>query len=123
MKPVRYGATGTASHTTGNNLYRHDAAGGESRLVELVKHGSNVVLDYSFWSRAIREDYRRLLASLGVVPGTSYLATPRDVVLRRVMDRDVTAPNEARLTEEVAASYFEGFEPPTPDEGPVHIIR
>jgi hypothetical protein len=27
------------------------------------------------------------------------------------------------LTEELAAQYFDHFEPPTPDEGPLKVIR
>lgn len=39
-----------------------------ARLLPLVGDGADVVLDFSFWSRAMRDDYRRLLAPLGVVP-------------------------------------------------------
>ncbi len=39
-----------------------------ARLLQLVGDGADVVLDFSFWSRAMRDDYRRLLAPLGVVP-------------------------------------------------------
>jgi hypothetical protein len=48
-----------------------------ARLVELVRAGADVVVDFSFWSRAMREEYRELLRPLGVVPETVYLATDR----------------------------------------------
>ena len=46
-----------------------------ARLVDLVRAGSDVVLDFSFWSRHMRDEYRKLLRPLGVVPETVYLAT------------------------------------------------
>jgi hypothetical protein len=36
-----------------------------------------VVLDFSFWSRGMREEHRELLRPLGVVPETVYLAPDR----------------------------------------------
>lgn len=32
-----------------------------ARLIELVRAGADVVLDFSFWSRAMRDEYRGLL--------------------------------------------------------------
>jgi predicted kinase len=32
-----------------------------ARLVELVRAGADVVVDFSFWSRTMREEYRELL--------------------------------------------------------------
>ena len=55
-----------------------------ARLVDLVRGGADVVLDFSFWSRRTRDEYRELLRPLGVVPETVYLATDRTTVLRRI---------------------------------------
>jgi len=46
-----------------------------ARLANLVRAGSGVVLDFSFWSRRMGDEYRRFLGSFGVVPETMYLAT------------------------------------------------
>ena len=43
-------------------------AGLRARLLELVAEGTDVVLDFSFWSCRMREAYRRLLEPTGVVP-------------------------------------------------------
>lgn len=92
------------------------------RLVDSVRSGKDVVLDYSFWSRKMRADYRAILRPLGVEPETVYLATPRDVVLARVSARRWDGANEVRLADDIAARYFDHFEAPTPDEGPLTII-
>ncbi len=38
------------------------------RLVDLVVGGHDVVLDFSFWSRAVRDEWRRVLEPFRVVP-------------------------------------------------------
>ena len=94
-----------------------------ARLLDHVAAGSDVVLDFSFWSRRMRDDYRRILEPAGVVPETVYLATDRDTVLERVRSRRGAHPDDYVLTEELAAEHFDHFEPPTADEGPLTVIR
>jgi predicted kinase len=94
-----------------------------ARLLELVSDGTDVVLDFSFWSRRMRDDYRELLEPTGVVPETIYLATDRATVLARMRARRGSHSDDFVLTDELVAEYFDHFEPPTPDEGPLTVIR
>src|SRR6476620_4869883 len=80
-------------------------AGLRARLLELVAAGSDVVLDFSFWSRRTRDDYRKLLEPAGVVPETIYLPTDRVTVLERVRNRRGSHSDDYMLTEEFAAQY------------------
>ena len=93
-----------------------------TRLVDLVRAGCDVVLDFSFWSRAMRAEYRELLRPLGVVPETVYLATDRATVLKRVSARAARDGDDFELAAELAARYFDHFEPPTAAEGPLSVI-
>jgi predicted kinase len=93
-----------------------------ARLAELVRAGADVVVDFSFWSRAMREEYRGLLRPLGVVPETVYLATDRATALRRTAARAAGDGDDFAVSAELAALYFDHFEPPTADEGPLTII-
>jgi predicted kinase len=93
-----------------------------SQLLDLVAAGANVVVDLAFWSRRGRDDYRHLLASAGVVPEIWYLATPRDVALSRVAARTNEGPDSIALPAVTAARYYDDFEVPTSDEGPLRII-
>jgi predicted kinase len=93
-----------------------------ARLVELVRAGADVVVDFSFWSRAMREEYRELLRPLGVAPETVYLATDRATVLRRIAARAAGDGDDFAVSTELAAFYFDHFEPPTAEEGPLTII-
>lgn len=93
------------------------------QLLELVAAGSHVVLDRSFWSRRSREEYRELLRPLGVEAETIYLATPREVALERMRARALAHGDDFSLREDLAAEYFDHFEPPTPDEGPLTVVH
>ncbi len=94
----------------------------KSRLIQLVRAGQDVVLDFSFWSRQMRDEYRELLAPLGVTAETIYVNTPRDVVLARVDARGLVHADDFQLPAELAAKYFDNFEVPTADEGPLTTI-
>lgn len=92
------------------------------RLLRLIGEDADVVLDFSFWSKAMRAEYRQLIEPTGVIPETIYLRTPRAVALDRVRQRADDHPDAVRLADEVAAAYYDHFEPPTADEGPLTII-
>jgi predicted kinase len=93
-----------------------------ARLQELVLAGADVVLDFSFWSRRMRDEYRELLRPHGVIPETVYLATDRATVLDRLRARSAADGDDFQLTEELAAAYFDHFEIPTAAEGPLTIV-
>ena len=94
-----------------------------ARLVDLVRAGADVVLDFSFWSRRTRDEYRELLRPLGVVPETVYLATDRATVLQRIGSRAARDGDDYAISEELAAFYFDHFEVPTAAEGPLTVMR
>jgi len=93
-----------------------------SQLLDHVATGINVVVDLAFWSRRARDEYRLLLTGSGVVPEVWYLATPRDVALSRVAARANDGPDSIALPAVTAARYYDDFEIPTWDEGPLRII-
>lgn len=92
------------------------------QLVTLVRDGVDVVLDCSFWSKHKRAEYRELVEDLGVTAETVYLATPRDVALARVAARNGSHADDVVLTEPRAGFYFDHFEVPTDDEGPLTVV-
>ena len=93
-----------------------------TRLTELVADGVPVVVDSSFWSRASRDRYRELLAPLGVRPVVHHVRTPRAVVLARLVRRRGTGPDDVHVPEDLAAAYLDGFQEPTPQEGPLRVV-
>lgn len=91
-------------------------------LITLVGEGCDVVLDFSFWSRSMRDEWRALLMRFGVVPETIYLATDRETCLGRVQAREVDHGDDFVLDPELAVAYFDHFQVPTSDEGPLTVI-
>lgn len=55
----------------------------KARLLRLIAAGEDVVLDFGFWFRRQRDEYRALLAPQGIVPVTVYIATSLSTVLSR----------------------------------------
>lgn len=91
-------------------------------LLRLVSEGRDVVLDFSFWSRAMRDEWRALLTPLGIVPETVYLATDRETVLARMAKRRASHADDFPVDLVTAASYVDRFEPPVPEEGPLPVV-
>jgi predicted kinase len=104
------------------DVYRDIEDALRARLADLVRAGSDVVLDFSFWSRIKRDEYRELLRPLGVVPETVYLATDRATVLQRIGARAARDGDDFAIGTELAASYFDHFQVPTAAEGPLTVI-
>jgi predicted kinase len=106
------------------NLVRDDIEGAlRARLADLVRAGSDVVLDFSFWSRRMRSEYREFLRPFGVVPETVYLATDRATVLQPISAIAAQDGDYFKLSSDLAARYFDHFEVPTAEEGPLTVIR
>lgn len=95
----------------------------KARLLRYVTAGNDVVLDFGFWFRRQRDEFRALLAPQGIVPETVYIATDLETILSRVGNRHGRWADDWPLTEQTATEYFERFEPPTPEEGPLDVVR
>jgi predicted kinase len=104
-------------------VYRDIEHALRARLTDLVRAGSDVVLDFSFWSRRMRDEYREFLRPFGVVPETVYLATDRATVLQRIAARATGDGDDFKLSTDLAAFYFDHFEIPSAAEGPLTVIR
>ena len=105
-----------------DDVHRDIEATLRARLLGLVGTGADVVLDFSFSSRRMRDDYRALLSPLGVVPETVYLATDRETALQRIASRAGGHGDDFQLSAELAARHFDHFEIPTAAEGPLTVI-
>lgn len=92
------------------------------QLLTAIDEGRDVVLDFSFWSRAMRDDWRRLVEPFGIRPEIIYLATDRQTCLDRVRARSASHGDDFSLDSETAAKYFDHFEVPDDDEGPLTVI-
>ncbi|MBM3130210.1 MAG: ATP-binding protein [Chloroflexi bacterium] len=84
------------------------------RALEL---GTNVILDFGFWAREEREDYRLRAKQLGASSEVHYLDVPDDELLRRLEKRNSRPSQESFLiSEEAMKPWMAFFQRPTPDE-------
>ena len=85
-----------------------------SRVLEL---GTNVILDYGFWAREEREDYRLRAKQLGASSEVHYLDVPADELMRRLEKRNSRPSQESFLiSEEAMKPWIAFFQKPTLDE-------
>jgi predicted kinase len=93
----------------------------ESMLWELASRalvlGTNVILDFGFWAREEREDYRSRARQLGARSEVHYLDVQPDELMRRLVLRNSQAPQGTfQIPEEKMKPWIAFFQKPTPDE-------
>ncbi len=77
--------------------------------------GADVVLDWGFWSRAERDDYRLRARALGARTEVRFLhATAAELRERLAARRGIAGA--FRVSEDELISWSDAFEPPAPDE-------
>ncbi len=84
------------------------------RALEL---GMNVILDFGFWAREEREDYRSRAKELGASSEVHFLDVPTDELMRRLTARNAqSSPSSFSIPEEMMKPWIAFFQRPTPDE-------
>ncbi len=82
-------------------------------LVELMLAGRDVVVDYSFWSRAARDDYKALIKSHGCHWELVHLKADRTTLERRLEVRSgAEGANAVTVDEALFNRYLANFEEP-----------
>ncbi len=85
-----------------------------SRALEL---GTNVILDYGFWAREEREDYRLRAKRLGASSEIHYLDVAEEELLRRLALRNSQPSRESfHISAESMKPWIAFFQKPTPEE-------
>src|SRR6478735_1268996 len=85
-----------------------------SRALEL---GTNVILDFGFWAREEREDFRLRAKRLGASSEVHFLDVPEEELLRRLAIRNSQTSQESfHISKESMRPWIEFFQKPTPEE-------
>lgn len=83
-------------------------------LVELMLAGRDVVVDYSFWSRAARDSYKALIESRGCRWELVHLKADRTTLERRLEVRNgKEGANSVTVDETLFNRYLANFEEPS----------
>jgi len=79
--------------------------------------GVNVIIDFGFWAKSEREDYRARAAKLGASSEIHFLNVAEEVLLERLAIRNAHLPQGAAyIPEAKLKEWITFFQPPTPDE-------
>ena len=83
----------------------------------VLGHGVDVILDFGFWKRIERDDYRERARNIGAKVKMHFLDVPQDVLLRRLDIRnDIGGPLVAKIPRETMQQWLHHLEPPTEEE-------
>ncbi|MFE7062011.1 AAA family ATPase [Sutcliffiella sp. NPDC057660] len=93
-----------------------------NQLIKLIQDKQQVVVDFSFWQRSRRNQYKQLIEEAGGKWSLIYLKVhPNDLRKRlKVRSQRFDANAAFTITEEILTSYLNGFEAPT-GEGEIII--
>jgi predicted kinase len=79
--------------------------------------GTNVILDFGFWAREEREDFRLRAKQLGASSEVHSLDVPEDELMRRLAVRNSQLSQTSfHISEDMMKLWIAFFQKPTPDE-------
>jgi len=82
--------------------------------------GTNVILDFGFWTREEREDFRSRARQLGASSEVHFLDVPEDELMRRIASRNSQCSQQSQgcfyLPEVLMQPILAFFQRPGPDE-------
>ena len=89
----------------------------KERLRKEIQERRSVVLDYGFWKKSERDEYKQLAEELGGEWKLYFFDVPSDILKSRVVLRNENdSENNHVISEELLERFILGFEKPT-DEG------
>ncbi|MDQ0060845.1 YfiT family bacillithiol transferase [Paenibacillus harenae] len=93
-----------------------------NQMVSLIKEKQRVVVDFSFWQRQRRNEYKKLIEVAGGEWELVYLKVPPDELRERLRIRSERFDANAAftITEQLLTSFLNGFETPS-GEGEIVI--
>ena len=84
-----------------------------NQLVKLIRHKQQVVIDFSFWKRETRNQYKQLIEQSGGKWKLIYLKVHPDDLRERLRIRNKRMDaNAFPISEDLLTSYLRGFETP-----------
>ncbi len=84
---------------------------------KVLKMGGEVILDFGFWSRAERDDFRARAAGVGAQGVIHFPIVSEAELFRRLRERNARLPDGCfRLDEERVKGWVGLFEPPDREE-------
>lgn len=93
------------------------------KLIDNIKLGNDVVLDYSFWSKEMRKEYIDLLAAYNIEPIIFFVQTSKKTSLNRIQSRTGNHQDNILLSMQTASDYYDNFQVQSENEGVVIVVN
>jgi len=88
-----------------------------SVAADALKLGVSVILDFGFWAKEERDDFRLKAMELGVGFKIHFMDIPKDELIARLLKRNTDADSESFICEpRHIEQWYKTFEPPDEDE-------
>lgn len=75
-------------------------------LKEKVRAGQSVIVDFGFWKRTDRDEYKKFVGDSGGEWRLLYFKAERGVLVERLRSRNVSYPDENHIIDEVLLDKF-----------------
>jgi predicted kinase len=83
----------------------------------VLEMGKDVILDYGFWAREEREDFRERANKLGAASEVHFTDASREELFTRMEQRNAASlPNVFHIYPEDLSKWWNFFQRPDPDE-------
>lgn len=81
-------------------------------LLSLIQQGKHVVLDFSFWNKANRAYYKRLIEKAGGTPELVYMKASKGTLQKRLYKRNqsLNANSPFIITNEILEHHYNDFQ-------------
>lgn len=86
-----------------------------NQLIRLIQEKQKVVIDFSFWQKRKRDDYKELIEEAGGEWKLIYVKVSPEIIRKRLEIRNKRFDANAAfpITDEILTSYLNGFEVPS----------
>ena len=86
----------------------------QKELLSLIQQGKHVVLDFSFWNKANRVYYKRLIEKAGGTPELVYMKASKGTLQKRLYKRNqsLNANSPFIITNEILEHHYNDFQEP-----------
>lgn len=82
-----------------------------------IADNKGVILDYGFWKKADREEYKKIVTDLGAEPKLLYFKQDNKILLERLLKRnEQDLVHEHKIDENMFSIFLTQFEEPKEDE-------
>lgn len=115
---------GHTEHPLPSGIRDAIVAAQREEIHQALRAGRDVVVDYAFWSREMRDEYRELGRAHGSEVSVVFCDAPVDELRRRLRGRSQrgAGADTVEVSDDLLDQFVSGFERPGPDEVDVKVI-